>query len=79
MLVQDTLKNIFENKGLQVFSLDKEWEKISKENSDNPSHINKPLNLAYVLFTSGSTGKPKGVGIIHQSPMNHTNSLWFPG
>ncbi|HKR03180.1 MAG TPA: amino acid adenylation domain-containing protein, partial [Bacteroidia bacterium] len=70
VLVQDALSGIFQNKGLQVVSLDREWEKISKENSENPSPINKPLNLAYVLFTSGSTGKPKGVGMIHRALMN---------
>lgn len=70
VLVQDALSGIFQNKSLQILSLDKEWQKISQENSENPSHINKPLNLAYVLFTSGSTGKPKGVGMIHRALMN---------
>ncbi|MEO5570319.1 MAG: amino acid adenylation domain-containing protein, partial [Bacteroidia bacterium] len=70
VLVQDALATIFQNKELQILSLDKEWEKISKENLENPSHVNKPLNLAYVLFTSGSTGKPKGVGMIHRALMN---------
>src|SRR6185436_772571 len=70
VLVQDALAEIFQNKGLQILSLDKEWEKISNENSGNPSQVNAPLNLAYVLFTSGSTGKPKGVGMIHRALMN---------
>ena len=70
VLSQDDLKNIFSNKVSEIISLDKEWNKIEKESSENPSHINKPENLAYVLFTSGSTGTPKGVGMVHRALMN---------
>lgn len=70
VLAQDELKNIFRNKVSEIILIDKEWEKIEKESPENPSHINKPENLAYVLFTSGSTGKPKGVGMIHKALMN---------
>ena len=55
---------------LTVICLDKNWETINQENTDNPeSHIN-PTNLAYILYTSGSTGFPKGVAIEHRSTVN---------
>ena len=34
---------------------------------DNPTVINSPSDLAYVMYTSGSTGRPKGVLIKHSS------------
>jgi len=58
---------------LTVICLDKNWETINQENTDNPkSHFN-PTNLAYILYTSGSTGFPKGVAIEHRSTVNFIN------
>ncbi|EEF58137.1 amino acid adenylation domain-containing protein [Pedosphaera parvula] len=37
---------------------------------ENPSLLNFPGNVAYVLYTSGSTGRPKGVLIEHRSVVN---------
>ncbi len=38
--------------------------------TSNPTHINSPNDLAYVLYTSGSTNQPKGVMIEHSSLLN---------
>lgn len=48
----------------KVISLDSEWDRISKESSDNLSG-SSPEDLAYLIYTSGSTGHPKGVMISH--------------
>jgi len=55
---------------LTVICLDKTWEIINQENSDNPKNNIDPTNLAYILYTSGSTDQPKGVAIEHRSTVN---------
>ena len=54
-----------------ILGLDTDWGllgKESRENTENPIHID---DLAYVIYTSGSTGKPKGVMIPHRAICNH--------
>ncbi|MCW6052944.1 amino acid adenylation domain-containing protein [Lyngbya sp. CCAP 1446/10] len=53
--------------GRQIVYLDREWEVISQQNSENPVTQVKPDNLAYVTYTSGSTGRPKGVVMEHRA------------
>ena len=48
----------------KVIALDSEWDRISKESSENMPG-SSPEDLAYVIYTSGSTGNPKGVMISH--------------
>jgi len=48
---------------VRVLRLDRDWEQIAPESSDN---LQVPIagdNLAYVIYTSGSTGWPKGVAM----------------
>ena len=47
--------------------LDKDWEQVAKESSENPIRVMTAENLAYMIYTSGSTGEPKGVAITHAS------------
>ena len=53
--------------GRQIVYLDRDWEVISQQNSENPVTQVKPDNLAYVTYTSGSTGRPKGVVMEHRA------------
>jgi len=68
-----TKSSIIENLNIesQVICLDKDWNKISKYDDNNPNSPVKPDNMAYVIYTSGSTGKPKGTMIIHRGLMNY--------
>ena len=47
----------------RVFCLDKDWQTIAQEISDNLTSNATADNLAYIIYTSGTTGKPKGVQI----------------
>jgi yersiniabactin nonribosomal peptide synthetase len=37
--------------------------------------VQRPTDLAYVLFTSGSTGEPKGVMVDHRGVVNHIDDV----
>ncbi|NER04460.1 MAG: AMP-binding protein, partial [Okeania sp. SIO3C4] len=51
----------------EMVSLDKDWENISQQSSENTDSAINSDNLAYIIYTSGSTGKPKGVQIAHKT------------
>lgn len=57
-----------------IINLQKDKDKISKFNYNNPVVNITPENLAYVIYTSGSTGQPKGVPCTHKNILNRT--LW---
>jgi amino acid adenylation domain-containing protein len=60
-----------EKKGLDVLSMEKEWEAINSYPTDDLQKDIRPGDLAYVIYTSGSTGTPKGVMIEHGSLLNY--------
>ena len=49
----------------EIIYLDTDWDKISRESSENVKSRVESGDLAYVIYTSGSTGTPKGVMIEH--------------
>jgi amino acid adenylation domain-containing protein len=68
------LKNLPEFSG-QIICLDRDQELLSKEATDNPTHVNGPQDMAYVIYTSGSTGLPKGVAVRHSNLVNYTQFI----
>jgi amino acid adenylation domain-containing protein len=62
-----------------VFCLDKDWQFIATESTQNLVTDVTVQNLAYMIYTSGSTGQPKGVMIQHNALLNyiHTARIEF--
>ena len=56
--------------GLQIVSIDGDWDRIAAESDEPPDRAADGHNLAYVIYTSGSTGKPKGVMVEHGQVAN---------
>ncbi|ELR97625.1 non-ribosomal peptide synthetase [Gloeocapsa sp. PCC 73106] len=72
LLTQSTVSEIeVEN----MIYLDRDWETIQREPTQNLATAVNPQNLAYIIYTSGSTGQPKGVQIEHSALVNFLLSL----
>ena len=65
VLTQKSLKEQLPEHGARIICLDRDWEYISRESTENLQSGAGPDDLAYVIYTSGSTGKPKGVLVTH--------------
>ncbi len=63
VLTQSHLVSDLQHSGLELFSLDTEWDKVANESTESVAVATTPANLAYIMYTSGSTGKPQGVQI----------------
>ncbi|MBT8390660.1 MAG: amino acid adenylation domain-containing protein [Ignavibacteriaceae bacterium] len=75
LLTQEHLLTIFPNSACKKMCIDKEWDKVQRESTDNPVRLIEPTRLAYVIYTSGSTGRPKGVMIDHSAAANFLISM----
>ncbi|WP_224242167.1 non-ribosomal peptide synthetase [Hyalangium gracile] len=49
-----------------VFAVDLQLDSLTTSEA-NPAPVNRPEDLAYILYTSGSTGQPKGVSVPHRA------------
>ena len=75
VLTQAHLLDQLPNGARNIFCLDRDWQSLQSESTDNlPAAVN-PKNLAYAIYTSGSTGKPKGVPNVHEGIVNRL--LWM--
>jgi len=75
LLTQEKLITELPEQKAHVLCLDRDWETIARERSDNPVSDVTADNLMYVIYTSGSTGKPKGAMNIHRALCNRL--LWM--
>ncbi|HJP91741.1 MAG TPA: amino acid adenylation domain-containing protein [Pyrinomonadaceae bacterium] len=66
---QALLRDLPESKALTL-CIDRDWDLIKGESTENPARITTARNLAYLIYTSGSTGRPKGVMIEHRGVLN---------
>lgn len=72
-----TKTNLLNQITFEGMILDLNMEDSYDENKENLPKVNKPSDLAYILFTSGSTGKPKGVMVRQTAVINRL--YWMQG
>jgi amino acid adenylation domain-containing protein len=70
LLTQERLLGLVASDDARVVCVDREWEAIASERTENPESSVNEQNLAYVIYTSGSTGLPKGVALQHRPLFN---------
>ena len=68
------LKGLPEHRA-HVLCLDRDWEMLTGESTENPAATVNGENLSYVIYTSGSTGQPKGAMNTHKGICNRL--LWM--
>jgi amino acid adenylation domain-containing protein len=75
LLTQQALLAKFAQHEVKLLCVDREWDKIEKEDERAPGVAISPSDIAYTIYTSGSTGKPKGVQIEHRAVVNFLQSM----
>jgi len=71
VLTQQSLTANILADNLKVVCLDRDWDLIATQPTENAVTSTTALNLAYVIYTSGSTGEPKGTLIPHRGLVNY--------
>jgi amino acid adenylation domain-containing protein len=86
LLTQQSLVDKLPRTNARIVCVDRDWEAIALESSENLSVVGCPEALAYLMYTSGSTGRPKGVAVSHRGivrlvlntnyiSLDHTNRI----
>ena len=76
LVTTQTLSHRFSDQSsVQLINLDKDWDAIAQQRSENPQAQLTSDRAAYVIYTSGSTGKPKGVVVPHRNLHNLFNAV----
>ena len=79
LLASETSSALMFERQVRVLCLDRDWEKIAAQSTENLPPSASAENLAYVIYTSGSTGQPKGVAVSHANVARlfDTTQEWF--
>jgi len=79
LLTQQPLLDALPQSQAETICLDRDWQIIARQPSDNPPPCATADHLAYVIYTSGSTGKPKGALITHANIVRlfAATQAWF--
>jgi amino acid adenylation domain-containing protein len=79
LLTQERLIESIPEPVARVVCLDRDWEEIAGEATENPLPTAQASNLAYMIYTSGSTGKPKGTMVSHFNVVRlfQATQTWF--
>ena len=75
LLTQEHLLEVLPGHNIPTICLDRDWQTLAGESTDNPPVITNGKDQAYMIYTSGSTGKPKGVPNVHEGIVNRL--LWM--
>lgn len=67
---RSVLQAVTTEAGVELISMDTDWEQIAAMPVSAPAVKISPENLCYLIYTSGSTGKPKGVMNEHRGLVN---------
>ena len=59
ILTQQKILPSLPSTNAEIICLDRDWEKIEQQTTENLDINIKPENLAYIIYTSGSTENPK--------------------
>ena len=65
LLTSDASSAMMFERHVPVVCLDRDWEEIAAQSTENLPPVASAENLAYIIYTSGSTGQPKGVAVSH--------------
>ena len=76
LLTQEHLTHSLPVANVQTICLDRDWQEIAQESSENPTEGAAATNSAHLIYTSGSTGQPKGVLSAHRASVNRFSWMW---
>jgi amino acid adenylation domain-containing protein len=79
LLTQERLLEQLPDYATRMVCLDRDWQMIAHESTENPVSNVSVQNVVYVIHTSGSTGKPKGVLVTHYNVIRLFSATepWF--
>ena len=75
LLTQNSLTTKIPGEIAQTVCLDRDWQAIAEQPSENLPQTVTSNDLAHIVYTSGSTGKPKGVMLTHGNLSHYAQSL----